>query len=31
MLDRNWQVEIVRIQERDRESRAILGVSETSK
>jgi len=30
MPDRDWQAEIVRIQERDRESRAILGVSETT-
>jgi len=28
--DRNWQTEIAREQERDRKSRAILGVSETA-
>jgi len=30
MPDRDWQVEIARIQERDRKSRAILGVSKTA-
>ena len=30
MPDRNWQAEIVREQERDRKSRALLGVSETA-
>ena len=30
MPDRDWQAEIARIQDRDRKSRAILGVSETA-
>jgi len=30
MPDRDWQAEIARIQERDRKSRAILGVSKTA-